>query len=136
MRNLIALALLLLAGPALADATPGSVVLGAGCIRYTMCSAEADTTAACDDGSSNLVANITGKHQLGFDASTSTATTFTCMPYLGGAYHATKRNALLAADLSETAPIAAASGTFTRIWVECDTAITGGTVTITMDACP
>lgn len=133
---LLALAVLLAAAQALADSTPASVQIDGDCRRYTMCSAEADTTAACDDGTANLTANITGKHLLGFDASASTATTFTCMPYLGSTYHATKKAALLASDLTETSPMASASGTFNRIWIECDTSIAGGTVTITMDACP
>ena len=137
MRYWILALVLLASGPAFADATPSAVPVGnTGCLRYTMCSAEADTTAACDNASDNLVANISGYHEIGFDSSSSTATTYTCMPYLGSTYHATKKAALLASDLSASAPMASASGTFNRIWIECTTAITGGTVTITMDACP
>ena len=138
MRYIILLLALLVASPALAvDVAPASSQLGENCIRYTMCDAETTehSTNACDAGAGNIVANITTKHQLSFDATASTATPFVCMPYLGSAHHATKRSALLASSLTETGYNASASGTFNRVWVACST-ITDGNITVTMDACP
>jgi hypothetical protein len=131
----------LFASPAHADvaATVTKTVHREGCNTYTLCNAETDTTAACDNGSDNIVADVTGKTQFTFYATESGATTsLACDIYSSSSgYSATKRIAVTSAaaltQLTLTAMGTTIIAPFAYIWAEC-TDITGGAATATVKA--
>ena len=81
--RILALALLsaFLAMPASADVAPTATTLANGCIRYTMCDAQpTGSTGDCTSrANGDEIVQQTGSfYSLRFDATQSTATTFTC----------------------------------------------------------
>ena len=113
-----------------------------GCHVFTLCNAETDTTAACDNGTDNIVAKVTGKTLFTFYATESTATTaLACNIYTSSTgYSATSRGAITSAaaltELTLTSRVTAINGAFMYVWAECTT-ITGApaAATIRMLAC-
>lgn len=125
---------------ALADVAPTDTIREHGCREYVLCSAEADTTAACDNGTDNIVADLSGRYTWCAYATQSTATTFACdLLTSDSGYSATKRQALTSAgaatQISQSQQVVCGSGVVADVWAECTT-ITGGTVTLTLLSCP
>lgn len=141
MRPLDLLFALLLAWPAVLGlalvalaADPAATRVGDGCYSYRLCDAEDDGTAACDNGTANIV--LGGPVRIySFAAGASTATAFSCTCYTSGiGYHATKKTAIASA-LTESNYVQSLDGAVPDAWCECG-APTGGTVTIDLLACP
>jgi len=122
--------------PAVADTAATNVRRANGCVEWTLCSAEADTTAACDASGDNIVAKLAGNYVQTLYATQSTATTFTCHLYSSdNGYSATLRQQITSAALTASQYVITIEGPMDDEWIECTT-ITGGTVTITSLACP
>lgn len=126
--------------PARADIAAVNTIEANGCRTFALCSAEADTTAACDDGTSNIVADLSGRYTWCAYATRSTATAYACDLYTSDAgYSATKRQALTSSgastQITQAQQMVCGSGVVVDVWAECTT-ITGGAVTLTLLSCP
>lgn len=110
---------------------------------WTLCSAETDTGVCEQAAGVDYAAVVTGYQSLLFDASQSTATSFTCDLYAGGTGVANSNANDLAAAGTDSAQINSVSmsattemisfsdSVFGVVWVNCS-AITGGNVTVTV----
>lgn len=125
---------------AFADIAAVGVGKNNGCTEYTLCSAETDTTAACDTvnatGAGNIVATVDARYASIACVGSSTATTIACNLYTSdNGYHATVKSAALSSTLTEANACEPIDGLLRDVWAECTT-ITGGSVTLTLLACP
>ena len=107
---------------------------------WTLCSEETTSDAVCDDGTDDRGATVLGFTKLTFDATESTATSFSFDIYSGNVSdvegHATALDAagfdsaqLTSVSLSPTTEMIQFDGAFAAVWIKCGT-ITGGNVTI------
>jgi len=136
---LIAASGLLFGLPALADSNALMRTLNNGCVQYTLCSAEADTTAACDANGDNIVARLAGNYVQTLYATQSTSSAFTCHLYSSdNGYSATLRQQITSAALSESQYVITIEGPLDYQWIECSAIDTTAStsVTITSLACP
>ncbi len=133
---LLILGALLIAWPAAGDTAATNVQRANGCKIWTLCSAETDTTAACDASGDNIVAQLAGNYVQTLYATQSTATAFVCHLFSSdNGYSATLRQQITTAALTESQYVITIEGPLDYEWIECST-VTGGNVTVTSLACP
>jgi hypothetical protein len=124
------LAFFICAYAARADVLPSFTGAGTGVV-YTMCSAEADL-GTCESGGDEIVLDAAGLTEIHFDASESTATTFTCDIKANNAGHDAANGVgqdMSATSLSETQTAITIEGGPRHFFIDCS-AIADNQVTV------